>query len=273
MNVKLQPLLEIAELSKSTYYYVKGTLSQTDKYDYVKISIMEIFNKHKGRYGYRRITKTLRNDYSIVINHKTVRKLMSVLGITCRIRVKKYKSYKGTVGKIAPNLLDRDFSTKGVNEKWVTDITEFKICNSKVYLSPLIDLHTKEVISYKIGSSPNLKLVLDMIIDVINNKDHKELIVHSDQGWHYQHASYRQELKDAGIKQSMSRKGNCLDNSLAENFFSHLKSEFYYIESFDSIEEFISELHEYIRYYNNDRISLKIKGMTPVQYRNHSLAA
>lgn len=252
---------------------MKSNLEKADKYTKVKKYILKIYHHHKGRYGYRRITKSLRDDYDLVVNHKTVLRLMRVLNIASKIRIKRYKSYKGTVGKTAPNILNRDFSTSKTEEKWVTDITEFKIHNQKIYLSPIIDLHTREVISYTVGKSPNLKLVTDMIKEAINARELDGLIVHSDQGWHYQHVQFRECLKKANITQSMSRKGNCYDNSLAENFFGHLKSEFFYLERFDSVDDFIEGLHEYMYYYNNERISLKIKGMTPIQYRNHSLAA
>lgn len=234
---------------------------------------MQIYSKHKGRYGYRRITLTLKIEYGLVINHKTVLKLMRKLGIFSKIRVKKYRSYKGEIGKTAPNILNRNFSTTKVNEKWVTDITEFNVLNNKIYLSTIIDLHSKNIVSYTIGKSPSLNLVLDMTNEAFKDKNLRGLIMHSDQGWHYQHIKYTNKLKELGIIQSMSRKGNCLDNSLAENFFSHLKSEFFYLESFDSIDDFIKKLNEYMSYYNSERISCKLKGMTPIQFRNHSLAA
>jgi len=265
--------LKIASLKRSTYYYIKNNLKKADKHLKTKELITEIYHKHKGRYGYRRIAVSMREEYKNVVNHKTVLRLMKELGIASKIRIKKYRSYNGSIGKIAPNVLEQDFKTTKLDEKWVTDITEFKVCNQKVYLSPLIDLHTREVISYKISRSPNLKFVMDMINDGIDGRKFDNLTVHTDQGWHYQHVQYRECLKEANIVQSMSRKGNCYDNALAENFFGHLKSEFFYLEKFDSVDEFICGLHEYMRYYNYDRLSLKIKGMTPIQYRHHSQVA
>jgi len=247
--------------------------------------IEEIYHRNKGRYGYRRILLVLRTKSNLVINHKTVQKLMKELNLACKIRIKKYKSYKGEFGKTTKNLLldkevdeinhktkyVRNFTTSSSNEKWVTDVTEFKVCGTKIYLSPIIDLHDKSIVSYCVSTIPNLKLVMDMLNKAIGNNKVHNLILHSDQGWQYQHIKFQTALKDKGIQQSMSRKGNCLDNSLAENFFSQLKAEFYYLEKFKTIDEFITKLEEYMKYYNNERLTLKLKGLTPIQYRNQSL--
>lgn len=249
--------------------------------------IQGVYHKNKGRYGYRRITEVLRAQIGLIINHKTVYRLLKELHLSSKIRIKKYHSYKGEIGKVCTNvLLDkktdeikhqttymRNFSTTSPNEKWVTDITEFKVCNTKIYLSPIIDLHDKTVLSYTISQTPNLKFVRDMLLKAIDQYHPKQLIFHSDQGWHYQHQQIQKILKKYGMIQSMSRKGNCLDNALAENFFSHVKSEFYYLEKFKTVHEFIKQLEDYIYYYNNDRISLKLKGMTPVVYRASCLVS
>jgi len=245
-NFQLQPLHEIAQFSRSTYYYILKNLVKPDKYKVTIELIMKIFKEHKRRYGYSRITKTLRTEYNCFINNKTVRRLMKELGIASRIRIKKYRSCRGIVGNIAKNLLKRDFLTTRIHEKWVTDITEFNVCGKKVYLSPIIDLHTKEIITYSAGFRPNLDLVMDMLRIALKKKKLKGLILHSDQGWHYQHTKYRRTLKKAKIMQGMSRKGNCLDNTVAENFFSHVKAESFKLETFESIELFFYKLHEYM---------------------------
>ena len=195
---KIWLLIDIAGIPRSTYYYYSKQFNspKPDKYADVKAEIRRIYDESKGRYGYRRITKELKKKY--VINHKTVQRLMRKMGIFCRVRMRKYNSYKGDVGRIAPNLLERDFKAKKPNQKWVTDVTEFALF---------------------------------------------------------------------GIKQSMSRKGNCLDNACAENFFSLLKTELLYLQEFSSVEHFISELTEYIDWYNNKRIKLKLDGLSPVEYR------
>lgn len=281
----INPLLEIASIKRSTFYYQKSLLSKEDKYDEAKKLIVSTYHQHKGRYGYRRITFVLRNQHSLRINHKTVQKLMKELNLASKIRSKRYQSYKGEVGTTTPNLLldkvvdeqnnkttyVRNFQTLTPNEKWTTDVTEFKVCGVKMYLSPLLDMYDHCVISYQVSKTPNLHLVTDMIEEALQTNQINDLILHSDQGWQYQHRKYQQILSSHEIKQSMSRKGNCLDNSIIENFFSHLKSEFYYLEEFISIDDFIKKLDNYINYYNNERLSLKLKGLTPIQYRNQSL--
>jgi putative transposase len=239
----------------------------------LKSRITEIYHEHQGRYGYRRITDELHNEGHSV-NRKKVYRIMRELGLKCIVRMKKYRSYKGTVGKIAPNILDRDFHATKPNEKWVTDITEFHLFGEKLYLSPLLDLFNGEIITYTIGSRPVYSLVsrmLDKAFEHLNDED--TLLIHSDQGWHYQMRQYQQALKERGITQSMSRKGNCYDNAIIENFFGILKSEFLYTQEFDNIEQFKVELEEYIGYYNHKRIKAKLKGMSPVQYRTHALKA
>jgi putative transposase len=245
-------------------------LSQSDKYAKVKEVIQSIYEEHQGRYGYRRITLELRNQ-GYVINHKTVRRLMGQLGLKSIVRMKKYRSYRGRVGKIAPNILERNFQASKPNEKWVTDVTEFKLHGEKLYLSPVLDLYNGEVIAYNMEHRPVFSLVskmLDRAVEGIREGD--SLILHSDQGWQYQMNKYQQQLQKHQIVQSMSRKGNCLDNAVIENFFGLLKSELLYINEFESMEQFKIELEKYIEYYNHKRIKVKLKGMSPVQYRIHT---
>ena len=243
-------------------------MNQPDKYADVKVKMKEIYHKHKGRYGYRRITLELRK-IGFLINHKTVQKLMNVLGLKSMVRVKKYKSYRGKVGKIAPNILKRNFIARKPYTKWVTDVTEFSLFGQKLYLSPILDLFNGEIISYTLSMRPVFSQTMDMLekaFKLIPNNS--GLILHSDQGWQYQMKNYQNRLKEKGVVQSMSRKGNCLDNAVMENFFGILKSELLYLQKFDNIDHFISELREYICYYNNHRIKLKLKGLSPVEYRN-----
>ncbi|MBE6904180.1 MAG: IS3 family transposase [Ruminococcaceae bacterium] len=209
-----------------------------------------------------------------VINHKTVQKLMKQLGLKGKQRKNdKYHSYKGTVGKVADNLLKRDFYAEKPFEKITTDVTQFNVCDEKVYLSPILDLFNNEVVSYSISTSPNLEQVREMLNGLFKKLPADATpIFHSDQGWQYQHAEYQKLLKEHNITQSMSRKGNCMDNGAMENFFGRLKVEMFYGEKFESVNAFIDELKKYIYYYNNERISLKLKGMSPVQYRTHSQA-
>ena len=188
--------------------------------------------------------------------------------------MKKYQSYKGEVGKIALNLLERDFSTEKPNEKWVTDVTEFSLFGQKLYLSPILDLHSGDIVSYTIYDRPVLNMVTEMLQLAFEKiPDGTNLILHSDQGWQYQHKHYQKMLKDKGIRQSMSRKGNCLDNAVMENFFGLLKTELLYLQDFDSLAQFRTELEEYLDYYNNRRIKLKLNGLTPAQHRSQAIVA
>ena len=246
-------------------------MQKPDKYRIEKEEITAIYHENQGRYGYRRITLEMRNR-GYVINHKTFSRLMKVLGLKCQVRIKRYRSYKGEIGKIAPNLIDRNFHADAPNQKWTTDITEFSLFGKKLYLSPILDMYNGEIISYNISEHPHLRQVLDMLDKAFSKiPDNTNLIFHSDQGWQYQHKMYQYRLKEKGIRQSMSRKGNCLDNAVMENFFGLLKSELLYLQKFESLDEFREELEKYIYYYNHQRIKGKLKGLSPVQYRIQSL--
>ena len=266
-------LLEIAQLPRATFYYHLKRLNRPDKYEAVKAEITVIYHENKGRYGYRRITTEL-HKRNFSLNHKTVQRLMKELGLVCRVRMKKYRSYKGEVGKIAPNLLNRDFHADKPNQKWVTDVTEFSLFGEKLYLSPILDLHSSDLVSYTISSRPVLSMVTTMLEKAFEKiPDGTGLILHSDQGWQYQHKQYQRMLREKGIQQSMSRKGNCLDNALIENFFGLLKSELLYLQKFDSMEHFKQELIAYLDYYNNHRIKAKLKGLPPALHRQQALSA
>ena len=265
----MQLLLDHTGMARSSYYYHQKRSGITDKYKEVKECIASIYHKHKGRFGYRRITFELRHK-GFTINHKTVLRLMKLLGLKSLIRVKRYKSYKGEQGKTAPNVLERDFKASRPCEKWATDVTEFNVRGKKLYLSPIIDLFNGEIISYELSVRPNLEQVIKMLKKSFKGlPGNSNLILHSDQGWQYQMKQYQRMLKKKGIIQSMSRKGNCLDNAIIENFFGIIKSELFYLKKYTSIKELEAEIKEYIKYYNNDRIKLNLNGMSPVKYRAH----
>ena len=224
-------LLDVAQLPRATFYCHLRRMKGVDKYELAKQEITAIYHENKGRYGYRRITMVL-HDRNLPLNHKTVQRLMKELGLICRVRMKKYRSYKGGVGKVAPNLLNRDFHADKPNQKWVTDVTEFSLFGEKLYLSPILDLHSSDLVSYTISARPMLSMVTTMLDKAFQKiPDGTNLILHSDQGWQYQHRQYQQMLCGKGIRQSMSRKGNCLDNAVIENFFGLLKSELFYCRS------------------------------------------
>ena len=269
----LDILLLIAQIPRSTYYYHVKRQTKSDKYAEVKNTITAIYHENKGRYGYRRITAELHRQ-GFGLNHKTVQRLMKELGLVCRVRMKKYKSYKGEVGKIAPNLLERNFEAEKSNQKWVTDVTEFNLFGQKLYLSPILDLCSRDIVSYSISDKPVLSMVTQMLEKAfVKIPDGTNLILHSDQGWQYQHKQYQRMLKEKGIQQSMSRKGNCLDNAVIENFFGLLKSELLYLQKFESMEHFKKELVDYLDYYNNRRSKAKLKGLPPAIHRQQALSA
>lgn len=280
-------LLDISGLKRSTYYYTLNKLDKDTKNDDIMNAIIDIYYAHKARYGYRRITLELINR-GYIVNHKKVKRLMSKMGLYARTPKAKYKSYKGDMNGTVKNLLldkvidevnhktyyERNFKTERCNEIWSTDVSEFHIAAGKLYLSPILDLHNREIVSYNISTSPNYEQIKDMLAKAFNKyKDLKGLILTSDQGWQYQMQDYHKALEEKGIIQSMSRKGNCLDNSPMENFFGKMKNEMFYgyEYTFNTLEELKKEMENYISYYNNQRITTKLKGLTPVEYRNQSL--
>ncbi|WP_438833058.1 IS3 family transposase [Streptococcus pluranimalium] len=271
----LAMLLEILDLSRSTYYYQLKQLNKGEKDKALKAEIKSIYNEHKGNYGYRRIHLELRNR-GFMINHKKVQRLMKVMGLAARIRRKrKYSSYMGEVGKKADNLIQRQFKGSKPYEKCYTAVTEFTLPNTegKLYLSPVLDGYNSEIIAFTLSRSPNLKQVQTMLEKAFPDESYKATILHSDQGWQYQHDSYHRFLDSKGIQPSMSRKGNSPDNGMMESFFGILKSEMFYgfERLYQSLDELEQAITDYIFYYNNKRIKTNLKGLSPVQYRTKSL--
>lgn len=261
-------------MAKSTYYF------EISKEDVVKsrnaevmAEIKNIFERNKGRYGVRRVHKELVNrGYNI--NHKRVQRLMHEMKLFGKRPKEKYHSYKGEAGKIADNIIDRDFSTTGPLQKWTTDVSQFSFSWGKCYISPILDMNTNEIISYDLSLIPNMEQIHRMLNRAFEKfPSVNGLILHSDQGWQYQHACFRSTLKEQGIIQSMSRKGNCYDNCIMETFFGRLKNEMYYgyEKDYNSFDEFAEAIREYIDYYNNERIQAKTKWMPPVKYREASM--
>ena len=270
----LKYLLKAIGLSKSTYYY---EIAKTDKVQErnseLSSEISTIFAENKGRYGVRRVHQALLS-LGYAVNHKRVQRIMHQQGLLGKRPKEKYHSYKGEVGKIANNVINRDFSTEKPLQKWTTDVSQFNLSWGKCYISPILDMNTNEIISYNLSLSPNLEQVRDMLAKAFQRFPSVQgLILHSDQGWQYQHESYRNELAKHGIVQSMSRKGNCYDNCIMETFFGRLKNEMFYgfEKDYPSFEAFQSAIAEYIDYYNNRRIQKKTKWMPPSKFREASM--
>ena len=281
--------MSFLEISKSTYYYVIKSLKKEDKDLELKEEIREIFEKNFKRYGYRRITMEVNKDRDNKVNHKKVKRIMKELGLfAIQGKNGKYHSYKGDNGELKENLLlekvideekhkttyKRHFETLKPNEKWTTDVSEFKHKDGKLYLSPILDIFDGSIIAYDISLHPDFYQTKRMIEKAFQSNQNLEgLIFHSDQGWQYQHAYFRNTLKEHGVIQSMSRKGNCYDNCIMETFFGRLKNEMFYghEKEYESFEDFADAIEQYIDYYNNERIQAKTKWMPPVKYREASM--
>jgi len=284
-------------MSKSTYEYYKSkkhldALKRKENKDKEILEIVKpIYEESKKRYGYRRVILSLDNStlQHLGVGRDRIIKVLRMNGLKgIQGSNKKYHSYKGDNGEEKRNLLlskeinketnkeewIRHFETTGPNQKWTTDVSEFKLPEGKLYLSPVLDMYDGSIIAYDISRSPNFEQTKRMLDQAFNKFDNLEgLIFHSDQGWQYQQQYYINYLKSKGIKQSFSRKGNCMDNSLMENFFGIIKNEMFYGHEteFKSLDELQNAIMEYIKWYNEKRINIKRKGLSPIQYRQQSL--
>lgn len=259
-------LLDCAKMARSVFYYNRKRSGSADKYAVEREQIRDIFLGHRARYGVRRVCMELRSR-GCMLNHKTVARLMREENLKCRVRRRRYRSYNGTVGTVASNIIARDFRSDAPLRKCATDITQININGEKLYLSPVMDMYNGEILSYSISDSPDMALIMEMLEGLYRlGRPLKGMVLHSDQGWHYQYQGYQSSLAEHGIIQSMSRKGNCLDNSMMENFFGLMKNEHLYREKFSSVAEYKKELEMYIEYYNTQRIKLRL-GTSPVKYR------
>lgn len=278
----LKDLLQLARMARSTFFYLLGVIHRQDRDAGLRAKIRELYEtkgKANEKYGYRRICLELRKTEEFSkVNHKKVQRLMNELGLRGYISkngCRKYSSYRGTVGKIADNVVSRHFNVSRPNTVWSTDITEFNLetCGCKVYLSPIRDFCDGSIVSHSCSTSPDMRLVMGMLDKALDkNMCLSGLVFHSDQGWQYQHRLWTERLDSRCIIQSMSRKGNCLDNSKMETFFSTLKKAIWFgrERSYMSPEELIAAIDEYIRWYNEERIQVKFKGLTPLQFRRQA---
>lgn len=258
-------------MAKSTYYYeIKKVDAVQERNQALMADIQAIFKKHKGRYGVRRVHRELVNR-GYIVNHKRIQRLMHDMKLFGKRPKEKYHSYK-----VADNIINRDFSTTAPLQKWTTDVSQFSFSWGKCYISPILDMNTNEVISYDLSLNPNLEQIRRMLDRAFEKFPSVEgLIFHSDQGWQYRHSYFRNALKEHGIIQSMSRKGNCYDNCIMETFFARLKIEMYYgcEKDYVAFDCFAAAVQEYIDYYNNERIQAKTKWMPPVNFRQTSISA
>ncbi|MBC7596252.1 MAG: IS3 family transposase [Kineosporiaceae bacterium] len=262
-------LLRLANLPRSTFYDHRRRLCRPDSRTDIKEAIRDAFAAAKSAYGHRRIRAVLHRQ-GWTVSKKTVLKLMRELGLQCPVRRRKrYNSFRGDVGEASENVLNREFATKSRHTKWVTDVTEFTIGTTKVYLSPVMDLHDNRIISTTAGPSPSVKMVTDglrLALDTLSPGE--KPLVHSDQGFQYRHTLWRDTLRKAGLTQSMSRKGTCLDNAAMEGFFSHLKEEWFRIQKPETVDEFHAGLNDYLRWWNTTRLQQRLGYLSPDEYRD-----
>ena len=269
-------LLEISGVSKALYYYHLKQSPYLDKNASIVQEIENCFEDSKQTYGYRRITAVLKKK-GIIVNHKKVLKIMNLLNLHPKQKKrKKYSSYQGDVGKKFDNLLNRNFKAYSPNEKWMTDVTEFKTEEGKLYLSPFIDGFNQEIVGFSISKSPSMDLILESLKNALENQqlsNADNLIIHSDQGRQYQNHIFNDAVDKIGATQSMSRKGNCNDNGLIEGFFGLMKNEMFYGKDneFKTYDELKQEIEKYITFYNNERIKLALKACSPIQYKKQMI--
>jgi putative transposase len=270
----LAVLLAVAGLARATFFYHQARLARPAARAALDAALDDAIRtavtQAKGRYGHRRIHRELGKDGWRVAK-KTVLARMRTLGLTCQVRRRKRgTSARGERGTTAPNLLNRDFTASAPNQRWVTDVTELRIGDDKRYLAPVMDLFDRQIIAYTLGRAPNLEVATSALQAALATLGPAEQpLVHTDQGFQYQHRAWRALLAQAGATPSMSRKGNCLDNAVIESFFGHLKAEVL-LERFPSIEALETAVHAYIHWYNHERTSEPLKGLSPVQYRAHA---
>lgn len=275
LGFRLSTLLKAASLSRSTYYFEINKPDLDIKNKEIIDIIQSIFKENKSRYGVRRITAELVNR-GYKINHKKVQRLMNKLGLKAIKPKVKYHSYMGRIGVVADNIINRDFKATKPNEKWTTDVSEFKCPFGKAYISPILDMFGTDIVAWDLSLTPNFEQTTRMLDEAFKkNPNLKGLIFHSDQGWQYQMRQYSEKLKEKGIIQSMSRKGNCIDNCIMETFFGTLKREMFYghEHEFQTFEQLKQAIAEYIDYYNNKRIKGKTKWMPPAKFREASMLA
>jgi len=274
MPQKIYPvrlLCEIAKVSRSGYYkWLKRLTVPSEKQlddEELKLKILECHRQLKGIYGYRRVRVWLKRTYKLQINHKRVQRLMRALGIQAVIRKKRPYYLRREVNVYSDNHLNRDFHASKPNEKWVTDITYLTFNGQRLYLSVIKDLYNNEIVSYHISRRNDLKLVIETLKKAKKKRNLKGVLLHSDQGHQYTSRHYSFLLAKYQMKSSMSRRGNCWDNACMENFFSHLKVECFYLETFKSSEAVKQSIKRYINFYNHQRFQKKLNNLSPYEYR------
>lgn len=261
-------------MNRSSYYkWLERKDNVNEEDENIQAHILKFHDLFNHILGYRRMTLFINIVYKTTYNVKRIRRHMRLLGVSSAIRRKKTNYLRYKPEHVGNNVLNRDFTANGPNEKWLTDVTEFKLCGStkKLYLSAIIDLYDNSIVTYKMGASNNNHLVFKTFDQAIKKyPDTKEILFHSDRGFQYTNQVFKKKLDDQRFIQSMSRVGKCIDNGPMEAFWGTLKCEMYKLNKFYSIDQLKMAIEEYILFYNNQRYQPVLKGLTPMQYRNQA---
>ena len=269
-------LCDFAGIARSSYYkWLNKVETKKDKENSIIIKeLTKIYDDVNGIYGYRRMTMNINRNLNKQYNYKRIYRLMKSMNLQSVIRKKKKRYVKSTPQITAENVLNRDFSAATLNEKWLTDVTEFKLTNgTKAYLSAIIDLYDNSIVSYVLGHSNNNKLVFDTFDLAIERNPSASPLLHSDRGYQYTSKAFKLKLDKVSATQSMSRVGRCIDNGPIEGFWGIIKSEMYYLRKVDNYDQLKLEIDNYIEFYNNKRLQKKLKGLSPIEYRAQTLVA
>lgn len=269
-------LCNLAGIARSSYYkWLNKEETKKDKENSIIIKeLTKIYDDVNGIYGYRRMTMNINRNLNKQYNHKRIYRLMKSINLQSVIRKKKKRYIKSTPQITAENVLNRDFSAATLNEKWLTDVTEFKLTNgTKAYLSAIIDLYDNSIVSYVLGHSNNNKLVFDTFDLAIERNPSASPLLHIDRGYQYTSKAFKLKLDKVSATQSMSRVGRCIDNGPIEGFWGIIKSEMYYLRKFDNFDELKLAIDNYIEFYNNRRFQKRLKGLSPIEYRTQTLVA
>lgn len=274
----IKKLCEKLHICRSAYYkWLKREPSKNQQINEQLIEwIKELYEEQNGILGYRQMTITINRRYKVKYNKKRIRRLMQILHLKSVCRKKKYNYIKSTPEVTAENILNRQFYADAPNEKWLTDVTEFKYYVGeevkKLYLSAILDIYDRRIVAYKIGASNNNQLVFDTFDEAVENNPNAHPLFHSDRGFQYTSKTFHHKLLQAGMRQSMSRVGRCIDNGPMEGYWGILKSEMYYLKKFTSKEELTEAIENYINFYNTERFQLKLKCMTPMEFHYANVA-
>ncbi|MGB5823608.1 MAG: IS3 family transposase [Proteocatella sp.] len=269
-------LCRIAVIARSSYYKWLGHLeTDSDKENAIILKeMLKLHNELQGIYGYRRMTMNINKILVKKYNHKRIYRLMKSVDMKSVIRRKKKRYISSTPSITAENVLDREFYAEKPNMKWLTDVTEFKLTNgNKAYLSAILDLGDKSIVSYVIGHSNNNRLVFETFDQAVASNPGAKPLFHSYRGYQYTNRQFKYKLDNIGMTQSMSRIGRCIDNGPMEGFWGIIKSEMYYLKKFNTYEQLKQAIDEYIEFYNMRRLQKSLKCLTPMEYRNQALVA